>query len=276
MTFHPKMVSSTEGIFPIGPYHTLADSMAAFDLWHVSCQHGARGSYSSPHPRLVIFLGKGSMTFEHPRTGDQIVSEACFVPAGEHLVGKLCRPGELRHLDLHFQDKYFQQNFGDEAWKDTSLFLANKSALSPIANQIVAECINQKRPVGYTTALATALLHEFTYQAMQQNQAPWLHVLETKVADNIERKFTIDDLGAIVGMSKRQLSRAFANELGISPYRWLIVKRMDTATKLLIEGDSLSAVAAATGFADQAHFTRTFRKAFGVAPGQWRVTNINS
>jgi AraC-like DNA-binding protein len=34
-------------------------------------------------------------------------------------------------------------------------------------------------------------------------------------------------------------------------------------------GESIAEVAAATGFADQSHLTRHFKKAFGIAPGAW-------
>ncbi|MGA9333067.1 MAG: helix-turn-helix transcriptional regulator, partial [Rudaea sp.] len=56
---------------------------------------------------------------------------------------------------------------------------------------------------------------------------------------------------------------------GTSPYRYLSMRRLEKARELMLEGCSLAEVAAACRFSDQSHFTRQFRKAFGITPGQW-------
>jgi len=48
------------------------------------------------------------------------------------------------------------------------------------------------------------------------------------------------------------------------------VTRIGKAQELMMKGESLSTVAAATGFADQSHFTRTFKRVTGATPHDWR------
>jgi AraC-like DNA-binding protein len=45
----------------------------------------------------------------------------------------------------------------------------------------------------------------------------------------------------------------------------------DRAAGLLRRGLSVTETAAALGFADQSHFTRLFRRSYGVPPGRWRA-----
>jgi AraC family transcriptional regulator len=62
----------------------------------------------------------------------------------------------------------------------------------------------------------------------------------------------------------------FKRSTGVAPHRFLMNARISRAQELLLEKDAnLAMVAAATGFADQGHFTRVFKKATGVTPQAW-------
>lgn len=65
------------------------------------------------------------------------------------------------------------------------------------------------------------------------------------------------------------LVRAFSGVYGIAPHQYLNSRRVDRARRLLLEGRSPGDVAAATGFFDQSHLTRHFRKLVGVTPGRY-------
>jgi AraC-like DNA-binding protein len=78
-----------------------------------------------------------------------------------------------------------------------------------------------------------------------------------------------DMLEAATGLDRYDLARQFRRLLGTSPHRYLIMRRLDRAKRLIAEGSSLADAAIGSGFADQAHFTRHFRRAFGMTPGRW-------
>jgi len=70
-------------------------------------------------------------------------------------------------------------------------------------------------------------------------------------------------------MDRYRLIRHFRARFGTTPYRYLIMRRLQQARALITLGQPLAGIAAETGFSDQSHFNRHFRQAFGLTPGRW-------
>jgi len=96
------------------------------------------------------------------------------------------------------------------------------------------------------------------------------------IEDNLDRSFQLKDLETATGHDRWQLSRDFRALLGASPYRFLIFRRLDKARRMMSEGSSLADIAHACGFSDQSHFTRHFKKTFGMTPKVWAATHERS
>ena len=83
----------------------------------------------------------------------------------------------------------------------------------------------------------------------------------------------VDFIAAAVGLSARQVHRLFADE-GTSLMRWVWVQRLEQCRRELGQDESgrrsISDIAYTWGFNDQAHFSRAFRKHFGLAPRDLR------
>jgi len=91
------------------------------------------------------------------------------------------------------------------------------------------------------------------------------------IENHLAERISLADLAKLVGTSQSHFSHAFKATTGLPPHRWQMEARVRHAQALL-SGDhhSLTEVAAAAGFADQAHFTRIFRRLVGETPGTWR------
>jgi AraC-like DNA-binding protein len=79
------------------------------------------------------------------------------------------------------------------------------------------------------------------------------------------------ELEAVTGVGRYALARHFRACFGTSPYRYLVMRRLDRARALIVGGAPLSEAAIAAGFADQSHLNRHFKRAYGLAPGRWAV-----
>jgi AraC-like DNA-binding protein len=80
----------------------------------------------------------------------------------------------------------------------------------------------------------------------------------------------LNDLAQAVNLSPLKLLRLCNQAWGLPPHRYLIQLRVERAKALITEGGALSAVAAATGFADQSHLNRHFKRVVGMTPGQYQ------
>jgi AraC-like DNA-binding protein len=78
------------------------------------------------------------------------------------------------------------------------------------------------------------------------------------------------EIASAAGLPAYQLYRAFNRSTGMTPHGYQRQARVRLAQRLIRGGESLGEVAAASGFADQAHMTRSFRRATGMTPGVYR------
>lgn len=100
-----------------------------------------------------------------------------------------------------------------------------------------------------------------------------LEFMETRLADPV---LTADDVAAEQGISRRHLDRIFKKELGVTVATQLWERRLQHAAGLLRARDAdsrmtVTQVAIASGFQDASHFSRAFRRRFGMQPRRWHV-----
>ena len=79
------------------------------------------------------------------------------------------------------------------------------------------------------------------------------------------------ELESITGMTRYDLCRQFRILFATSPHRYLLMRRLDFARERIHQECPLADVALDAGFADQAHFTRVFKSAFGLTPARYRA-----
>jgi AraC family transcriptional regulator len=84
----------------------------------------------------------------------------------------------------------------------------------------------------------------------------------------LDARLTIELLAREVDLSPAHFARAFKETMGRAPHQYLLALRLARARRLLETTQAtLSDIAQRSGFADQAHFTRLFKRAFGTTPG---------
>jgi AraC-like DNA-binding protein len=81
---------------------------------------------------------------------------------------------------------------------------------------------------------------------------------------------SLDDLSRAAYLSPFHLIRVFRRETGLTPHAYLNQVRINRGKVLLAQGWTIAAAALETGFVDQSHLTRQFKRLLGVTPGQYR------
>jgi AraC family transcriptional regulator len=131
---------------------------------------------------------------------------------------------------------------------------------------------------------AQAMLHSVDRTSPQPSEnsvrgglAPWqvrrvLAHIEANLGTPIRNK----DLATVARLSEYHFNVAFRSSVGEAPHGFIIRRRMERAQGLMLSTEKcLSEIALECGLADQAHFTRLFRKIVGESPAAWRRARIN-
>ena len=99
----------------------------------------------------------------------------------------------------------------------------------------------------------------------------WLKRAKEMLQDLWNQNVSMEQIAATVGVHPSHLNRVFRAHMNQTPGDYLRGIRMERATREVLVSDlPLKAIASRTGFADQAHFTREFRRNHGVSPLEMR------
>ncbi len=106
---------------------------------------------------------------------------------------------------------------------------------------------------------------------MLLHQHDRLAVIIRHMTDHLGDRLAVEDLAAKACLSAPRFHAWFRQLTGQAPMEYFKQLRLSEAGRLLITGDrSLRDVAERTGFCNEFHFSRDFRRAYGKPPGRWR------
>ena len=140
-------------------------------------------------------------------------------------------------------------------------FQALAAASVPGADTLAADC---------AYALLLARLGRIATGAASETQAPGgaLRIVRDLLDSVCDRSITLAELARAADMDTFHLVRSFTQAVGISPYAYHLNRRLQRAQRMIEAGTVLAETPYATGFTDQALFTRHFRRFLGITPGR--------
>jgi transcriptional regulator GlxA family with amidase domain len=214
---------------------------------------------------------------------------------GEHLVGPgcgfLCR---VNDPDI----RYYYPSQADQPWRFCYLCFSGKASMD-LAGEIVArhgpvfELPESADPIArilsyaprgqrvetitpadggrMVTDLLTTLLsraeRDGAHAPAGQLVLRFQRLVETHIADGLNASQLADELD----VSREHLTRTLGSQLGVTPYQYILRRRILLACRLLKDSTLTNQqIAARTGFASAAQFARSFKQAIAMTPSRFR------
>ena len=242
--------------------HSFAPHM--HDFYAVSLNYGGRGAFDcrselrDAAPGTCNLIAPGELHTGHATSGDGWIYRNLYVetPLMTTLLRSLDWHGPL---DVKFKvplvrDTVLAARLAHvfASLIESSSLLQNESLLL----SVVARLITDHLVPGHTLSDAG------------QEHAAVLRVKDWLDA-NSEQNVSIHSLAGLAGLSPYYLVRAFHRHVGIPPHKYQTGVRINRARKLLTSGAAISEVAYRTGFCDQSHLNRCFKRTLGVTPGKY-------
>jgi len=179
-----------------------------------------------------------------------------------HIDTKWCRDKQIELFGFEEEFTYVQ-NIIDDEYLSKEIFSIFKNIIQNENNS------NEK-----LENIIINILEKYTILDLKKRDSKE-HFLCKKVKnyilENLEEQITLEDISKVVGYNESYVSRVFKKEFGLSPYAFLIDKRVQKAKNRLLDGSriDLSQLSSEVGFYDQSHFSKAFKRTFATTPKKY-------
>ncbi len=194
-----------------------------------------------------------------------------FVPAGQPHTNQFHK--NVKTFDIVLSDSY-SEKFQDFLGTDKGFSIWERGLPTMIVSRMFREF---KVPDHATSLILAGLTMELLGETSRGKRAtepgvpPWLVKSVEFLRDNLSTQFSMEEIGTTIGIHPAHLSRVFRKHMGCTVGEYLRQLRIDRASHLMLNTNlSLSELALDSGFADQSHFSRSFKESIGMTPNEFR------
>jgi transcriptional regulator GlxA family with amidase domain len=150
--------------------------------------------------------------------------------------------------------------------------------LSALTSALSDERDSEEQRLSRAAALLQTVERRSFSEPARGGLAPWqFRAVAAHVETNLDKAIRSSELAALVRLNPCYFSRVFRESFGESPLRYVTRLRIERAQRLMLSSAvPLSQIALECGFADQAHFSRLFRRMAGDTPRAWRRARMTA
>ena len=125
--------------------------------------------------------------------------------------------------------------------------------------------------------LEQALLGNRTRTNLDRRFPQWLETVKNILEQRFAEPYKLSEIAAEAGVHPVHLAREFRKHYGSTIGEYLRRVRIEYACRELMDSKvAVANIASAAGFADQSHFSRTFKRVCGTTPGRYRASVVRS
>ncbi|MCQ2482707.1 MAG: AraC family transcriptional regulator [Clostridia bacterium] len=161
--------------------------------------------------------------------------------------------------------------------QDTIRNIVEKIVIENHENQYSKELMMEILTIELMVTLSRVIRQEWEESLRVKNgkARELVFVAKDFIDQNFERGITINEAASYVYLSQGYFTRAFRDELGISPMKYLMQKRIEYACELLEDNEiKVSGIASKAGFSSPQRFNVAFRKNMGMTPMEYRYEHL--
>jgi len=272
---------------PLNHYAMVAQPSVIVEAYHSSAgQMNSRGPLHrisvnrTAHSRYSFRLGESGRTHTIARACDML----CLQPAGMPLfvdgdaadyISIFLSPDisacALHALPLAEMDGPSLLVPTDRVTLHVALALAAMTRQPQAADPLLAEQLGTSLAVCVARLLSQQPVDPKPTSSAAIGRQRLRRVLDYIEASLDERTLSLAEIASVANLSPFHFSRAFKRATGLPPHRFVIERRVERAKVLMTDPElSLAEVAAAAGFANQAHFSTIFRRLTNMSPREYR------
>jgi AraC family transcriptional regulator len=241
---------------------------------YVSIAVVVAGSFKYRSARGSVVLSPGSLLLGS--------ADESFECSHEHGCGDRC-------VSFNYEPAFFERLAADCAGKGASLkFPVHRLPELPSLIPLTAEAhlgLHRPRSINFeelALGLAGKVLNMLDGSPVS-TKAPAIRD-ERRIATavqfielNFRQPLSLEELSALVGISPYHFLRTFKQVAGLTPYQFILRRRLrEAALRLRTTAEPVLDVALDAGFGDLSNFNHTFRTAFGTTPTTYRASNRQS
>ncbi|GAA4108177.1 hypothetical protein GCM10022393_04000 [Aquimarina addita] len=93
------------------------------------------------------------------------------------------------------------------------------------------------------------------------------------IEDHIYDKFCLDKLSKMANINKFGFSKKFKTSTGMTPMNYILMKKIFSSKKIIVQDSNLTDIAYQYNFTDMAHFSKTFKRYVGLSPKKFQENN---
>jgi AraC family transcriptional regulator len=224
---------------------------------------------------FFCFVTAGVGTRSWPaRAGREEAMALTLFPAGlPHANRWYGAGGQALHLE--FSPQWLERLGGRTRVLERPANFAGGPPVS-VMRRLIAECSAQDAVTslaveGLVLELVASCERSLLRAPALSRRRRWLERVETLLRERFHAPPTLYELAAEANVSADYVARRFHTHFGCTIGEYVRRLRIDYACERLAHGsEPLAVIAQAAGFADQSHFTRTFRRALGMTPRVYR------